>query len=371
MQKQAFSHEVSHSYSPARRSRTKWFRWIHCSATGCCVSYRCAAWPASAKGGPRLGSKSRGKEGWVTRVSQLIRDPRLGTHSHCHVRSDARAQGRSSGTGRGLPCAIAVSSLAGAHCWLWKSKRLPLRAPEGQAQITSRGWLGSGGGSWCLSHCASCRLPRWAGCRAAEGASVPSPEAGVHGRQRGFEAGPWTWSMAPNGMADTREQYCRFRSRAMCAIPDCLLRVCLHPQGQGDLLKNAKNEALENMKQIQLACLSCGLSKTGSGQADAKSKRCLEAIQEKDAGDENGRLWGEAELSHLSQISITLNYFFKAFKNSHRNALCRVLIVLKSSQCQYFNAVNLSKLNSGSEISNEAKLSVCKCMCVCAHMQIL
>jgi len=44
------------------------------------------------------------------------------------------------------------------------------------------------------------------------------------------------------------------------------------------------------MKQIQLACLSCGLSKTGSGHADAKSKRCLEAIQEKDTGDENGRL---------------------------------------------------------------------------------
>lgn len=66
--------------------------------------------------------------------------------------------------------------------------------------------------------------------------------------------------------------------------------MSVHPQGQGDLLKNAKNEALENMKQIQLACLSCGLSKTGSGQADAKAKRCLEAIQEKDTGDENGRL---------------------------------------------------------------------------------
>ncbi|KAM7152992.1 inactive phospholipase C-like protein 1 [Macrochelys suwanniensis] len=61
-------------------------------------------------------------------------------------------------------------------------------------------------------------------------------------------------------------------------------------KGQGDLLKNAKNEATENMKQIQLACLSCGLSKTGSGNVDAKSKRCLEAIEEKDTGDENGRL---------------------------------------------------------------------------------
>ncbi|XP_077175454.1 inactive phospholipase C-like protein 1 isoform X2 [Paroedura picta] len=59
-------------------------------------------------------------------------------------------------------------------------------------------------------------------------------------------------------------------------------------KGQGDLLKNAKNEALENMKQIQLACSSCGLSRPGS--ADVKSKRSLEAIEEKEAGEENGRL---------------------------------------------------------------------------------
>ncbi|XP_015272924.1 PREDICTED: inactive phospholipase C-like protein 1 [Gekko japonicus] len=61
-------------------------------------------------------------------------------------------------------------------------------------------------------------------------------------------------------------------------------------KGQGDLLRNAKNEALENMKQIQLACSSCGLSRAGGGSADAKSKRCLEAIEEKETGDENGRL---------------------------------------------------------------------------------
>nr|XP_056717557.1 inactive phospholipase C-like protein 1 [Euleptes europaea] len=60
-------------------------------------------------------------------------------------------------------------------------------------------------------------------------------------------------------------------------------------KGQGDLLKNARNEALENMKQIQLACSSCGLSRAGSGSADAKSKRSLEAIEEKETGDENGR----------------------------------------------------------------------------------
>ncbi|XP_010226342.1 PREDICTED: inactive phospholipase C-like protein 1 [Tinamus guttatus] len=61
-------------------------------------------------------------------------------------------------------------------------------------------------------------------------------------------------------------------------------------KGQGDLLKNAKNEALENMRQIQLACSSCGLSRAGGAHADAKAKRGLEAIQEKDTGDENGRL---------------------------------------------------------------------------------
>ncbi|KAJ7412642.1 hypothetical protein BTVI_45879 [Pitangus sulphuratus] len=81
--------------------------------------------------------------------------------------------------------------------------------------------------------------------------------------------------------------YSRGRKNSYCAVAEGSERVAL---GQGDLLKNAKNEALENMKQIQLACLSCGLSKTGSGHVDPKSKRSLEAIQEKDTGDENGRL---------------------------------------------------------------------------------
>ncbi|XP_072335061.1 inactive phospholipase C-like protein 1 isoform X2 [Scyliorhinus torazame] len=43
-------------------------------------------------------------------------------------------------------------------------------------------------------------------------------------------------------------------------------------KGQGDLLKNAKNEALENMKNIQTACTSCGLTKSGSGSAEMKFK---------------------------------------------------------------------------------------------------
>uniref|UniRef100_A0A8C5LM97 Phosphoinositide phospholipase C n=1 Tax=Jaculus jaculus TaxID=51337 RepID=A0A8C5LM97_JACJA len=61
-------------------------------------------------------------------------------------------------------------------------------------------------------------------------------------------------------------------------------------KGQGDLLKNAKNEAIENMKQTQLACLSCGLSKSPSSGAEAKGKRSLEAIEEKESSEENGRL---------------------------------------------------------------------------------
>lgn len=55
-------------------------------------------------------------------------------------------------------------------------------------------------------------------------------------------------------------------------------------------MKNAKNEAVENMKQIQLACLSCGLSKAPSSGAEAKSKRSLEAIEEKEGGEDSGRL---------------------------------------------------------------------------------
>lgn len=54
-------------------------------------------------------------------------------------------------------------------------------------------------------------------------------------------------------------------------------------------MKNAKNEATENIKQIQLACLSCGLSKGPGGSAEAKGKRSLEAIEEKESSEENGK----------------------------------------------------------------------------------
>ncbi|XP_053215238.1 inactive phospholipase C-like protein 2 isoform X1 [Podarcis raffonei] len=59
-------------------------------------------------------------------------------------------------------------------------------------------------------------------------------------------------------------------------------------KGQADLLKDAKNKALENLKQIHYATVSCGLNKPGSETAEgSKPRRSLEAIPEK-AGEENG-----------------------------------------------------------------------------------
>lgn len=62
-------------------------------------------------------------------------------------------------------------------------------------------------------------------------------------------------------------------------------------QGQADLLKYAKNETLENLKQIHYAAVSCGLNKPGTESADIqKPRRSLEVIPEK-ANDETGE-WG-------------------------------------------------------------------------------
>ncbi|XP_038625153.1 inactive phospholipase C-like protein 2 [Tachyglossus aculeatus] len=59
-------------------------------------------------------------------------------------------------------------------------------------------------------------------------------------------------------------------------------------KGQADLLKYAKNETVENLKQIQLAALSCGLNKPGTVNSEvSKPRRSLEAIPEK-ANDETG-----------------------------------------------------------------------------------
>lgn len=66
--------------------------------------------------------------------------------------------------------------------------------------------------------------------------------------------------------------------------------VSLHAlfQGQADLLKYAKNETLENLKQIHYAAVSCGLNKPGTENSEAqKPRRSLEVIPEK-ASDENG-----------------------------------------------------------------------------------
>lgn len=57
-------------------------------------------------------------------------------------------------------------------------------------------------------------------------------------------------------------------------------------KGQGELLKNAKNEVLENMKQIHTAYISSGLSKSGSESAEVNSKQSLQAIQEKENGED-------------------------------------------------------------------------------------
>ncbi|XP_046954688.1 inactive phospholipase C-like protein 2 isoform X6 [Lynx rufus] len=59
-------------------------------------------------------------------------------------------------------------------------------------------------------------------------------------------------------------------------------------KGQADLLKYAKNETLENLKQIHYAAVSCGLNKPGTENADVqKPRRSLEVIPEK-ANDETG-----------------------------------------------------------------------------------
>ncbi|XP_036395418.1 inactive phospholipase C-like protein 2 [Megalops cyprinoides] len=60
-------------------------------------------------------------------------------------------------------------------------------------------------------------------------------------------------------------------------------------KGQADLLKHAKNEVLENLKQIHYAALTCNLCKGGAGAtggAESKPRRSLEAIPEKAGAEE-------------------------------------------------------------------------------------
>uniref|UniRef100_A0A1A8H2F3 Phosphoinositide phospholipase C n=1 Tax=Nothobranchius korthausae TaxID=1143690 RepID=A0A1A8H2F3_9TELE len=59
-------------------------------------------------------------------------------------------------------------------------------------------------------------------------------------------------------------------------------------KGQADLLKHARSEVQENLKQIHYAALTCNLSKggAGGGSAEARGRRSLEAIPEKALAEE-------------------------------------------------------------------------------------
>ncbi|XP_051774791.1 inactive phospholipase C-like protein 2 [Erpetoichthys calabaricus] len=62
-------------------------------------------------------------------------------------------------------------------------------------------------------------------------------------------------------------------------------------KGQADLLKHAKNEALDTLRQIHNAAQSCGLSKNGSASPEvfrARSGGGLEPILEKENGSDTG-----------------------------------------------------------------------------------
>ncbi|CDQ96313.1 unnamed protein product [Oncorhynchus mykiss] len=62
-------------------------------------------------------------------------------------------------------------------------------------------------------------------------------------------------------------------------------------KGQADLLKHAKSEVQENLKQIHYAALTCNLSKDGPSGSTAGSEsrtrpRSLDAIPEKATGED-------------------------------------------------------------------------------------
>ncbi|XP_048416744.1 inactive phospholipase C-like protein 2 [Stegostoma tigrinum] len=60
-------------------------------------------------------------------------------------------------------------------------------------------------------------------------------------------------------------------------------------KGQADLLKHAKNEALDNLRQIHYAAQSCGISKNGSMSPDLfRTRGILESIPESENTSDNG-----------------------------------------------------------------------------------
>lgn len=79
-------------------------------------------------------------------------------------------------------------------------------------------------------------------------------------------------------------------------------------------MKYAKNETLENLKQIHYAAVSCGLHKPGTENADVqKTRRSLEVIPEKE-NDETGQ-WGSSlevimEFITLGPIGVIWNICF-------------------------------------------------------------
>uniref|UniRef100_W5LTY5 Phosphoinositide phospholipase C n=1 Tax=Astyanax mexicanus TaxID=7994 RepID=W5LTY5_ASTMX len=69
-------------------------------------------------------------------------------------------------------------------------------------------------------------------------------------------------------------------------------RILQVQKGQADLLKHAKAEVLENLKQIHYAALTCNLAKGGSAAtpsagSESRPRRSLEAIPEKAVGEED------------------------------------------------------------------------------------
>lgn len=62
--------------------------------------------------------------------------------------------------------------------------------------------------------------------------------------------------------------------------------LCL--QGQADLLKHARAEVLENLKQVHYAALTCDLAKGATlSSSDSRSRRSLGAIPEIASGEKD------------------------------------------------------------------------------------
>lgn len=66
------------------------------------------------------------------------------------------------------------------------------------------------------------------------------------------------------------------------------LHTILSLQGQADLLKHARAEVLENLKQVHYAALTCNLAKGAtSSSSESKSHRSLGAIPERAPGEDD------------------------------------------------------------------------------------